>query len=168
MEPAPSELPPAPAVESLEAILSRARAHVAAKRFSEALDDIKRATARGAHGAEWSLVEADALRGSGRAADAANAFDGAAQALAGAARVDAAFSAAYLRFHELRDARGALASLDVATLDGSPLEERGLGLRAQILASLGRRSEARAIAKRYLEKFPRGGLRTYMLGVTRP
>ncbi|HEV7558080.1 MAG TPA: hypothetical protein VGO00_21580, partial [Kofleriaceae bacterium] len=82
-------------------------------------------------------------------------------------QVEAGYTAAYLRFHDLHDARTALASLDLAGTDGSPLEERGLGLRTQILVDLGRRAEARTVATRYLQQFPKADLASYMRSLIR-
>jgi len=65
------------------------------------------------------------------------------------------------------DDKAALASLDAAKADaaGSSLEERALGLRAQILVALGR--DARPTAKIYLAHFPHADLRAYMLSLTK-
>jgi hypothetical protein len=42
------------------------------------------------------------------------------------------------------------------------MQERALGLRAQILAALGRKREAHDVAVHYLEKFPESDLGAYM------
>jgi len=122
----------------------------------------KRVAARGPLSGPWWQLSGDALRGLGRFAEAANAFDAAAEALAGAEHVEAGYSAAYVRFHDLHDAQTALASLELAKTDGSALEERGLGLRAQILVELGRRADARTVATRYLQRFPKADLASFM------
>ena len=99
--------------------------------------------------------------------DGADAYDQAAKQLSGADRNEAGYSAAYLRFHDLHQNTAALASLDAANADaaGSPLEERALGLRAQILVALGR--DAKPTARRYLAQFPHANLRGYMLALTK-
>ncbi len=160
--------PRTPEPERLDAILARVRAHLAAARFDEALADVRVARSRGASDGAWHLVEGDALRGLGRAGDAAAAFEAAAKSLSGSARAEAAYSAAYLRFHDLRDGPRALTTLDSASVDaeGSSLEERGLALRVQILVAL-HDDAATIAAKRYLERFPRGGLRAYMTATVR-
>ncbi|MEO8842208.1 MAG: hypothetical protein ABI591_05345 [Kofleriaceae bacterium] len=113
----------------------------------------------------WWQVVADAQRGLGHTADAATAYDRAAHELTGIDRSEAGYSAAYLRHHDLHDDQAALASLDAAKSDaaGSPLEERALGLRAQVLVALGR--DARPTAKTYLAHFPHADLRAYMLSL---
>lgn len=115
--------------------------------------------------AAWFVVEGDAARGLGRARDAATAFETAARMLpvGSAERVEAAYSAAYLRFRT-GDAAQGLVVMDVHGVDasGSALEERGLGLRVQMLVASGRKETAADVARRYLARFPRGGLRAYM------
>jgi hypothetical protein len=151
--------------ESLDA----ARALLVERRYDEALGSARRATRRDPGQGAWHLVAADALRGLGRSREAAGAFETAARTLTGDDRAAAGFAAASLWFHELRDGNAALVALDLGAVDaeGSPLEERGLALRARVLESLGRASPARAIAERYLERFPHGGLRTYMRSLAR-
>lgn len=130
--------------------------------MADALAIAQRVAARGPLTGVWWQLEGDALRGLGRFAEAANAFDAAAEAFTGREHVEAGYTAAYVRFHDLHDAQTALASLDLAKTDGSALEERGLGLRAQILVALGRHAAARDVATRYLRKFPKADLATYM------
>jgi hypothetical protein len=141
--------------------LATARAALAAGHFDDALAIAQRIPDR--DGA-WLLVEADALRGLGKLAEAADALERAVGKLAGAARLEAAYSAAYLRFHDLHDATRALAALDLADVTdvGSPFAERGLGLRTQILVALGRNADAAEAATHYLDRFPRGDLARYM------
>jgi hypothetical protein len=166
--PPPSEPPPPTASPpSLAELLARAHAQIAGGRYDAALATAKLAASRGGGSGAWRLVTADALRGLGRAADAARELDAAHRELAGLDAVEAGYSAAYLRFRELHDPAGALASLaDVDALD-SPLEERGLGLRVQILESLGHHNDARPLAARYLERFPQGDLRVLMQSLRR-
>jgi tetratricopeptide (TPR) repeat protein len=151
---------------STEQLLATARADLKTGKFGDALDAAKLATPWS--GAWWQVV-ADAHRGAGDTSDAADAYDHAAKLLTGADRNEAGYSAAYLRFRDLHQHAGALASLDAAGADaaGSPLEERALGLRAQILVALGRRDDAKAIARRYLAQFPHADLRPYMLALTK-
>jgi hypothetical protein len=75
--------------------------------------------------------------------------------------------AAYLRCHDLHDARTALASLELASTDLTPLGERGLALRVQILVELGRRADARTVATRYLQQFPKADLASFMRSLIR-
>ena len=152
----------------LDRLLARARAHVRAGRFARALADVERVPAA-SKSTSWFLVEGDALRGLGKAAEAATAFETVARMTSEGTRAEAAYSAAYLRFHQLRDGAQALVVLDVHGVDarGSALEERGLGLRVQILAALGRHGEAARYAKGYLARFPRGGLRAFMAAMVR-
>jgi hypothetical protein len=159
--PAPVVTQEPPKPESLERMLARARSQLAAGDYEAVLAEVERAARRGTPSGAWRMLEGDALRALARPTDAAGAYDRAAALLAGAERSEAAYSAAYLRFQS-RDHERALTSLLDADATGSPLEERGLALRAQILEALGRKDDARAIAKRYLDRFPAGGLRSYM------
>jgi hypothetical protein len=132
--------------------LARARADVAAGEFRSALAAFDREPAP--NGA-WLLVAADARRGLGDVPAAADTYARAAAALTGPERAEAMYTAAYLRFHDLHDATGALAALGD---DSGPLEERALALRVQILVALHRGDDARDAARRYLARFPRGDL----------
>lgn len=105
----------------------------------------------------WTLLEADALRALGRYQDAANRYD----RLASRGNGTAAFEAAQLRFQRLDDPGGALGSLQAAPAPAA-LEERRLGLEARLLVRLGRSADARALAERYLERHPEGGLARWM------
>jgi hypothetical protein len=140
--------------------LTAARAAITAGNYSAALAILDQLPA---HDGRYFLALADTLRGLHRTADSADALVSAAAQLAGAARLEAEYSAAYLRFHDLQDAAGALAALapDVDDL-GSPFAERGLALRAQILGSLHRDADAAEAATHYLERFPHGDLARYM------
>jgi hypothetical protein len=160
-----SKPPEVPAVP-LDQLLAHARADVAAGRFADALATIDAAENRGASTADWALARADALRGLGRTIEAAQAFETAAASLHGSSKITAAYSAAYLRFQD-GDSSRALDALDAHGVDaeGSPLEERGLGLRAQALVKAKR--DARPTALRYLARFPHGGLRAYMQRLAR-
>jgi tetratricopeptide (TPR) repeat protein len=142
--------------------LAAARADIAAGRFADALakSDAAPHPLTGA----WLLLRADALRGLGKRRDAADALVAAAAQLDGAAQTEAAYSAAYLRFHDLKDGSGALAALAAGDVDvpGSMFEERGLALHVEILVAQGKRADARPLAQRYLERFPHGDLRSLM------
>jgi hypothetical protein len=69
-----------------------------------------------------------------------------------------------LRFGQLDDPAGALASLDASAADApaAPLEERALALRARGLERAGRRAEAQAVARRHLDRFPDAGMAGWM------
>ena len=144
-----------------------ARADITAGRYTAALTKVA-AAPRPLTGA-WLLVDADGLRALGKKRDAADALAAAAPLLDGTAQLEAAYSAAYLRFHDLHDAAGALAVLTAADVDipGSLFEERGLALHVQILVAGGKRGEARPLAQRYLERFSLGELRPLMLSIVR-
>jgi tetratricopeptide (TPR) repeat protein len=156
--------------EPLEALLARARAELAANRLEGALELAKQAEARGAAKGAWRLVTADALRGLGRASEAAEAFELAAYELSGPDAYEAGYSAAYLLFKEVQAPQRALEVLERTAVDaaGSPLEERGLVLRVRILDRLGRRADARPFAERYLARYPNGGGRSVMQAVLAP
>ncbi|HEU0032403.1 MAG TPA: FecR domain-containing protein [Kofleriaceae bacterium] len=153
-KPAP---PPPPPTTTAPDPFALARSDLAAGRYAEV---IARADARGELDGAWLLVVGDAHRGLGHAQAAADTYDRAAAKLTGTERAEAGYSAAYLRHRTLHDAAGALASLRAVDGDapGSPLEERGLALAAQLVATLDRKTEARELATRYLQRFPRGEL----------
>ena len=156
--------PPAPHTDDG---LAAARADIAAARYAQALDKV--AAAPHPLTGAWLLVDADALRAIGKKRDAADALAQAAGVLDGTAQTEAAYSAAYLRWHELHDAAGALAVLTSADVDvpGSLFEERGLVLHVAILVATKRSDEARPLAQRYLDHFPHGEQRPRMLALTR-
>jgi hypothetical protein len=147
---------------SLDQLLATARADLKTGKLADALAAAQLAAQRSPWTGAWWQVAADAERGLGHTAEAAIAYDRAAHELTGSDRSEAGYSAAYLRHHDLHDDKAALASLDAAKVDatGSSLEERALGLRAQILVALGR--DARPTAKIYLAHFPHADLRAYM------
>jgi hypothetical protein len=152
---------------SLDQLLATARADLKTGKLADALSAAQLAAKRAPWTGAWWQVAADAERGLGHTAEAAIAYDRAAHELTGIDRSEAGYSAAYLRHHDLHDDKAALASLDAAKADaaGSSLEERALGLRAQILVALGR--DARPTAKIYLAHFPHADLRAYMLSLTK-
>ncbi len=166
----PHSPPPPPAPEpSLDAMLADARTALAAGKLDDALAIAQRAAARGAQAGAWRVLTADALRGLGRADDAATAYEQAARELAGSDAIEAGYSAAYLRFKELKDPTAALAVIEATQPDaaGSPLEERGLALHVAILEALARKGDAKPLAQRYLEHFPQGELRVEMQQLAR-
>ena len=148
----------------LARLLGVAQSQLTDGKLADALATAKLAKSRGELRGAWWLVIGDASRGLGHADDAAEAFDRAARDLTGAERAEAGYSAAYVRFHDLGEPVIALTSLIVSRADdeGSVLEERALGLHAQILDTLGRKREAHDIAKRYLARFPESDLGAYM------
>ncbi len=169
-EPAPVAVAAPPrSRESLDQLFASARADVDAGRLEAALATAHLAAARSPWSGPWWQLVGDASRGLGHMAEAADAFDHAAHDLTGPERSEASYTSAYLRFHELLDGDSALTSLDAAGTDseGSPLEERALGLRVQILEGLGHHDLARASATHYLERFPHADLRAYMLALTK-
>ncbi len=165
--PAPAPAPPpepAPPTPTPTPDLHLAQAELAGGNLAHALDLAKRATAGDGASPVWWLVLADAERGLGNASDAADAYERAARMQDGAERAEAGSLAAYVRLHALNEPVLALSSLIAAHADddGSPLEERALGLRAQILVALGRKHEAADVATSYLAKFPKADLHAYM------
>lgn len=143
---------------SLDELYARAQRQLAHLEYRAALETATLAKTRGADGHAWLLVVADASRALGKLTDAADAYDAAARSARGTDAVEAGYSAAYLRFHDLHDPKAALVSLEAARVDaaGSHLEERGLVLHIHILDALNMRAEAQPLARRYLERFPRG------------
>ena len=166
-EPASASPPARPPPPQADDALAAAREDVAAGRYPQALDKV--AAAPHPLTGAWLLVDADALRALGKKREAADALAQAAAVLDGTAQTEAAYSAAYLRWHELHDAAGALAVLTGADVDvtGSLFEERGLVLHVAILTATNRRDEARPLAQRYLDHFPRGEQRPRMLAIAR-
>jgi hypothetical protein len=106
---------------------------------------------------EWALLEGDAARATGDLARAAGAYERAADALTPSRAALAGFLAAST--HErLGDLDAALSVLDRAHAAdrGSPLEERALAMRANLLARTGHTRQAHEAARRYLASFPGG------------
>jgi hypothetical protein len=85
--------------------------------------------------------------------------------LAGTQHAEAAYTAAYIWFHDVHDAERAYRTLEGVVEEGSAFEERGIALRVQALVELGQRDAAAASARRYLARFPDGGLRAYMTSI---
>ncbi len=160
----PDRIPVAAPKATLDHLLADAHAALAGGRPADALAIAKRAVDRGASSSAWQLVEADALRGLGRAADAAAAYEVAARSSIGTTSIEAAYSAAYLYLRSLHDPAAAITVLSANRVDasGSPLEERGLALHVRALVAVRRPREAIPLAKRYLAHFPSGELRAEM------
>ncbi|HEY0253333.1 MAG TPA: FecR domain-containing protein [Kofleriaceae bacterium] len=138
-------------------LLATARGQVKSAQYTDALATLERI--RPLPSAGYQLV-GDARRALGQLAAAADAYDQVGD-------LESSYTAAYLRHHDLHDDARALTSLGVADAEGSPLEERALALRVQILVGLHR--DPSMPAARYLERFPTGDLRAYMLSErTRP
>lgn len=118
-----------------------------------------RASTEAARSADWTLLEADALRGISRFAEAATAFERAASLASPTRAAASGLSAARIRLDALSDAAGALRSLDRSHADapGSPVEDASMALRVRALRALGRQDDARAVARVYVARFPSGG-----------
>lgn len=104
----------------------------------------------------WSMLEADALRALRRPREAAMAYARAAEALPSPRHEQAGYLAA--RQLAALTPSAALAQLDAAdvTAPGSPLRERGLALRVQLLTRLGRDTARNSAAREYLSLYPDG------------
>jgi len=113
----------------------------------------------------WALLEADALRGLGERDEAARAYTRAASLLPTPRREQAGFTGA--RLH--RSPQASLHALDVGEVSrpGSPLRERALAMRADLLERLGRRGEQAEVARQYLESYPAGSRREHMQTILR-
>ena len=159
----PSPSPPPPAVD-LDTLLVRAQRELASGQLDQALATTELAAKHGATTGAWRVLAADALRGLGRAREAADTYELASRELTGTDAFEAGYSAAYLRFKELQDYDGALDALVTSRADAadSPLEERGLALHVKILVAANRRADATPIAERYLARFPKGELHALM------
>jgi tetratricopeptide (TPR) repeat protein len=112
----------------------------------------------------WAMLEADALRALGRHAEAAFAYDRASRLLPNRDRAQAGYLAALLYHRRLNQSDRALAMLDSAgvDVDGSPLRERGLLLRARALKRLGR--SPYSAARCYLADYPNSAAAAEMRG----
>ncbi len=151
------ERPHPPAVESSSPrvedgpapALARARAMLARGDFEAALLSSQPHEDDGA----WLLLRADALRGLGRAGEAARTYERAARFLDRNRRFGAAFAAAQLRARiSPEDALRLLEEFGV-TSRTSPLEERARALQIQLLYRVGRTDEGDAEALAYEERF---------------
>lgn len=133
--------------------LAHIEALLAAREFSAALD-----ASRAERGWRARMLEAHALVGLERPAEAARAYEDVARSADHARRPEAAYRAATLRSRALGDPRGTLAALDLVSFTGTGLEERALGMRALALDAAGDRDAASRAAQTYLERHPEGGL----------
>jgi len=147
-----------------------ARAWIASGDADRALDAAREALRDDPTAAEWRMIEADALRALGRFEAAVSVYERAAVDLGGVRAAQAGYLAARIHQGRLDDARRALAALDLVGADepGAPLEERATALRARILMAQGRREQAREVARRYLDRFPAGGMTDWMEAVLEP
>jgi hypothetical protein len=105
---------------------------------------------------DFLLLAADALRVLQRHREAIAYYETLALRTHGDSRARAGFAAAQLAFHVLHDPAKALlliTSFDLAAGD-CPLRERAAALSVDALLSLGRREQALAAARRYLEREP--------------
>jgi len=118
----PADAARSPVVEARPASLDAAREDLAAGRYDAALEKAAQPTRMGT-GGEWQLVRGDALRALRRSAEAASAFESASTLLDGSPRLEASYTAAYIRYRDLHDGEGALGALGAADAKGSPLEE---------------------------------------------
>lgn len=151
VESAPSR-PPRPRREPTPTA-AEVRAWIANQEAQRALDAARRHVDHGDLD-PWLLLEADALRGLGRHDEAADAYGRAAERLPTPRAEQAGFASARLR----REPELALRALDAGrvTAPGSPLRERGLALRVDLLGRLHRAPEQRESARAYLESYPSG------------
>ncbi|MBX3250004.1 MAG: FecR domain-containing protein [Myxococcales bacterium] len=144
---------------SLEAV----RALLEAGRHQDARDAILRARPTDDAQGEWALLEGDAERGLRAADRAAAAYERAATHFPPTRAAVAGYLAA-VQFAAAGAPVEALAAIErwhVAER-GAPLEERGVALRATLLARTGRDREARTSARAYLLAFPSGEARARM------
>ncbi|MFT3697927.1 MAG: hypothetical protein QM831_32605 [Kofleriaceae bacterium] len=133
--------------------LATARGQIKSGRYADALvtlDAIQPKTST------VDQLTGDAHRALGHYAEAAAAYER-------VGNLESGYTAAYIRHHDLHDDAHAMTSLGVADAQGSPLEERALALRVQILVGLHR--DATVHARRYLERFPNGDLHAYMASI---
>jgi len=102
----------------------------------------------------WLMLQADAERALGRHVAAAETYARAARALPSPRAEQAGFASARLS----RSPTLALRALEIGrvTAVGSPLRERGLAMRADLLGRLGRRAERARTAREYLASYPDG------------
>lgn len=140
--------------------LAQARAWLLAGEYDRVVAAAPVARASGGDAGAWLMLEADALRARGDGRHAATTYDRAARALSPSRATQAGYLAATLH-GAAGDPAAGIASLDTSRADqpGSPLHERALALRVDLLARLGRTAEARTAARAYLLRFPSGGAR---------
>lgn len=169
---APATEPEPPATEPEPPATERAAtveltALMAARDFEGALAQARNVLRGHPTDVHARLGEAQALQGLRRFDAAATAYDGLARTGPASVRAEAAFRAATLRYQDLHDARGSLASLDAVDLGASLYAERALGLRSRAQAASGDAEGARQTAARYLATFPEGGMQEAMRALAR-
>lgn len=160
--PAPAAVEPAPApAERPEIGPDDLRGWIASGEPRRALDEARAHTARGDLD-PWLMLEADALRAMREDLAAARTYQRVARTSPAPRQQQAGYLAA--RLLSRRDPGAALSQLDEASVleRGSPLRERGLALRVDLLDRLGRGSERDAAARRYLALYPDGSRAEHM------
>lgn len=137
--------------------LAALRALCARGEWARALDAIASARPPNAERGDWAMLEGDAHRALGHTAEAAGAYERAAESLTPTRAALAGFLAATQHERAAQPA-AALTVLEAshAADRGSPVEERALAMRASLLARVGRVEEARTAARAYLAAFPGG------------
>lgn len=111
----------------------------------------------------WLMLQADAERALGQHAAAARTYARAARVLPSPRAEQAGFASARLS----RSPTLALQALELGgvTAAGSPLRERGLAMRADLLGRLGRGPERARAAREYLASYPDGSRATDMRAI---
>lgn len=152
---------PPPIAERAPPTLSILRRWLRERRYRDVLRTCERAQRR--EDLEWLVLEGDAARGAGQTARAAQLLSRASERASPTRAVHYGYQAAQLFVREGQEAR-AIEVLERSRADApaSPLEERALFLRAQALSRLHRGAEVRAVARRYLMRFPAGEARQWM------
>lgn len=153
---------PAAPLPAPEPAIGDVRSWIAEGQAPRALAEARRHVDRGELD-PWLLLEADALRALGRNDEAADAYGRASERLPSPRAEQAGFASARLR----RAPELALRALDTGrvTEPGSPLRERGLALRVDLLGRLGREGERRRAAEAYLDAYPGGSRAPSMQGL---
>ena len=142
------------------ATVEEARRLLAERRYDEVLAMSARADQ---DDADWLLLAADAARASGRPERAAESFERAIDRVSPTHAARIGLQAAQLRADLTEPARALeLLRRSRASEAHSPVEERALVLEARVLLELGRETDASALARRYLTRFPGGADRGHM------
>ncbi len=150
--PIPSQ-PASTAAEAPVATLDGVRRWLVRGQYDRAIREARRH-----EGGEWREIEGDAARALHDDAAAARAYERAAAELPPRRAALAGYLGARIRFSRLHDRDGALRLLtrSRAAEDASPVLERALLLAARIHRQGGDMERARAVAARYLSRFPNG------------
>ncbi len=132
-----------------------------------ALAAVQARLATGAHD-PWRMLEADALRAAHRPTEAAASYALAVRECASPRREQAGYLAA--RLLSSSAPAEALRRLDEAgvTEPGSPLRERGLALRVDLLGRLGQARDQESVARAYLALYPDGSRAGQMRRLVEP